>query len=978
MHNGRGRPLFALVWLRAAGFIAQRAAASDGPREPFTFVGRVLDERRFPVAGASATLRRTGSPEVLHATTDGDGRFDIEVPLVPSDGRGNPAALFVTTADRRVGAASVFALEARRAGHRMLEEREPVVLAACGRLQVDVVDANGAVPEAAVELRYPHGSAAVTVGFADASGHAVIDPAPVGEFTLLVQKSGRGRATVEAGIASGATTTLNVPLHESRTLDVSVVDVADGTPIAGAKLTITRVANALNPGAFPGLHRLEPFVTEPGVTDARGHVLLADLEAGARLEIHARADHFAEPSRHGIPLPMKPRADWKPAKTQYESNLVSADDGSVELGMQRLPVLTLRYRIDPDSGPIPPEGTRFDVELPPDHWHGSVEGVRLEGAVVHGETLEVTGEFPAYADERMTLTGWASAANGALALLIPSNEGGGTARFVRSASLAVTLRAGDGAPLADRPVQLSLESRDDAEDAPLMRSLFTDAAGIVRFETLRVGRWIISAEGGERVVDLGEKGAAVVFSPRPVTEVVLQFSVGGERRLPGDLQLWVDDEQPSLRSEDPARGDVHIFVARSPSGASQSAHVVSKTSGNVVVPLPPLDGPASAIRSVAIRLQERGSLVVRVAGEADWQPRFALERLDEASGQFISDPYQRDMPLLNWRKPLGQPFPGRAPGTWRLAIPEANAHSDPVRVVAGAPPAELTFDVAPIVQVQVAWKVPDGEGLRFLEVGPNVWPRMLRRWFDWEEAWPVSADGDDMRTTRTLAFDRRAPPKLDVRHPYLVGSRENDAIDLTKPRSAITLHMEVGPLLVMKPEFPEGVARVDGAWVTLAAPGGSVKSEGASEGEADVRRALRRGDLFAMAPPAAGARRVLIDPVVTAPVELASVTFDGGPRDLGAIRFTRGSTLRVHARATAPFAAPRVMARATRIDGLAYERASSATALPPAPCDAEIRGLGAGKFRVVVEGTSGFERGIWSAEMRVDGEHDAEITIVTD
>jgi hypothetical protein len=72
------------------------------------------------------------------------------------------------------------------------------------------------------------------------------------------------------------------------------------------------------------------------------------------------------------------------------------------------------------------------------------------------------------------------------------------------------------------------------------------------------------------------------------------------------------------------------------------------------------------------------------------------------------------------------------------------------------------------------------------------------------------------------------------------------------------------------------------------------------------------------------------------------------------------------------------MARATRIDGLAYERTSSATSPLSSSCDAEIRGLGAGLFRVVVEGITGFERGIWSAEMRVDGEHDAEITIITD
>lgn len=326
------------------------------------------------------------------------------------------------------------------------------------------------------------------------------------------------------------------------------------------------------------------------------------------------------------------------------------------------------------------------------------------------------------------------------------------------------------------------------------------------------------------------------------------------------------------------------------------------------------------------------------------------------------------MPIDDSRTPGGMTLLGLEPGTWRLAILETGTFSDPVRVASGGEPAELTIDVSTAVAVQVVWKVPDGEDPRFLELGPEARPRFRLQWRSWEEEWPLPEEDGTANPVRSLGFDLRAPPKLEVRHPYLVGSKWNDAIDLTKPRSAITLHMELGPLLTMKPELPDGVARVDGAFVTLRT----------AEGSTEVRRALRRYDTFAMAPPAAGTRRVLIDPVVAAPVELASVAFDGGPRDLGAIRFTRGSTLHVHARATAPFAAPRVMARATRIDGIVYARASSAKEVLSAPCDPEIHGLGAGLFRVTVEGQSGFVRDSWTAEVRVDGERDAEVTIVTD
>ena len=133
-----------------------------------------------------------------------------------------------------------------------------------------------------------------------------------------------------------------------------------------------------------------------------------------------------------------------------------------------------------------------------------------------------------------------------------------------------------------------------------------------------------------------------------------------------------------------------------------------------------------------------------------------------------------------------------------------------------------------------------------------------------------------------------------------------------------------------------------------------------------------------MAPPPAGERRVLIDPVVAAFVELDSVAFDGTPRDLGVIRFTRGSALTIHARTTPPFAPPSVLAVAERLDGIAYMRRSSLQESKEKPFDPVIRGLGPGRFRVTLHSSAGGARPTWTAEVTLDGVHDAELTILTD
>jgi hypothetical protein len=961
-----------------AGFVVAVTASVAAPGQ--TVAGRVLDERRFPVAGAAVTVRVGRDVDPIAATTNADGRFQFQFPIAERSDDERGYTVLVATADRRTGFAlgGIPSLLAPEDGRRQFPYAwnivEPIRLAPSGRLEVDVCDSDVAVSDAAVELRPWIMRDPLLSTRTDEAGHAVLDPVPVGEFTLYVAKTGRGAALVEARVVQGETTTLRVALRSLRTLKVEVVDVDDGKPIAGAEVKVERSAEGSNPGPFPNLHRLEPCEFVPAQTDAEGRLELRGLEAESVLVLDASADHYA--------------AHWRLDKDEDDDTssrlgvttrkVVNADAGAVRLEMKRRPRATMRFEIDRESGSIPPEGSALVVQ-------GFLRAERFRffealpvAAAVRGGAVELEVELvPGQEKARPPMFCWARAPDGAIAeLQSRSKNGDGTARFADAATLAVTLLGADGARRASEVLMLrQTPVENGSRDAPSFEAL-TDASGTARFASVRAGRWTVAADGITRDVVLAGGATSIELRPRPPAEIVFAFTLGKERRLPSSLGLFVPDEIASMRREDPARGDVHVFVARPRDGRElqfnlnatgwtpRAQFIAELPEGRpLVVPigLPErCDGQALAIL--------RGGLPAAMGG---WRASIELERKDDASGTFVFDRVcDQLVPVPD--RPTVVKLTDLAPGTYRLALRGTSLHGEPAQVVVGTL-AELLIDASKWATAEVVWKMPKGEASELPELTP---PDELMRpyrwwwWWNWEEMWPVV---ERWTSPQPFVFDRAAPQTLVVHHPYLVASRQNDAIDLTKPRSAITLHVEAGPLVAFTPRFEAAsvAAPPVGAWVTLADADDPSKP-------VEVRRALRRGEAFVMAPPAAGRRRVLLDPVVAAPVELGPIDFDGGPRDLGEVQFTPGSTLTVHVRATAPFAPPVLTARATRIDGLGYQRASSSADAGSVPFDPRIRGLGPGLFRVALGTGSGKADSTWTAEVRLDGVHDAELTILTD
>jgi hypothetical protein len=952
--------------------------ASEEP-EARTFVGRVVDERRFPVAGASVTVLGPKNAKRLVATTGADGGFRIELRVTeadvePADDGLWPLFTFLaTTPDRRVGSATERLLlndEARRE----TPLREAIVVAPGGRLVAEVRDGEGPVPGATLELRGSHGAWTIVSALSDPDGHAVLDPAPIGDFALFVKKAGRGRATVAAKVEALKTFEARVELRKLRTLAVDVVDAESGEPIPGASVSVVRVKDSSDPRGRASLQRYEDFVAEPRRSDARGHFELRDLEAESVLWLTPRAPHYVEIAADpSIPPGLGGRTSSRIDRPWQQ---VSADAGSIRIEMARPRIQTLRWKIVPGSAPTPPDGTALNLEWVDNSGPHRRQAPDAWRAVVRDGTIEIDCEMQASHGvqdcfSKASATGWAVSPDGSIAELAPPRgSGDGTASFAPSATLTVKLRAPDGTPPANELVSVLLESFDHGNATPMGKWRWTDGSGGVSIAALRAGRWTVVAGGNERVVELAGLDKSVDFEVPPTAEVVVAFTVDGERRLPARFWLSIDGEDLSRRREDPERGEIHLFVMRPSPGRELQINFGSPDWEAIRRSIVQPPGPDPLV--VPLPLRKRGSCdaIARVRGFGRFNTFILLERQDEASGRFLRPKPDVFFQPESRENPHEQRLNGLQPGTWRLAYPELGLCGAPGLVVDGGPPAELELDLSGLTQIGVAWKVPAAENGAFLEletVGPR-YPFEHRRANEEEEEWPL---GRGERGTDRFVVDPKQPPRLIVRHPYLVGSTWNDAIDLRNPRTTITLHVEPGPLFCFTPAFERDAPFVYGAFVTLAGNGDASESP-------EVRKALRRGEGFAMAPPAAGRYRVLIDPVVAAPVELDDLAFDGGPRDLGPIRFPPGTTLHVHARATAPFAPPRLAARATRLDGLAYQRASSTRRSLEAPCDPEIGALGPGRFRVTLEIVGRAGGRTWTEEVEVDGVHDAELEVVTD
>lgn len=721
-----------------AATVVEPVTARSGP-----FV-RVLDERRFPVAGAHAVLHVPGLGDD-ETTTDAAGiaRF-VRLPGLESQKR---AASVRAWDDRgRAGARACYlkvvdpvsndaqAAEALRA----LGE---IVLGPEAGLRVRVVEDGQPMAQAHVLLDVGALPTRVLDATADADGRVSFEHLPAKAVLVraaLADRTGR----VSSVLGPGRDTELVVELKPTRTLDVTVVDGKTRSPIAGARLSVHEYFDVTDDDGGFGGGPQSTFVTSQPVdiaiapTDAEGRTRVVGLPAQGRHQLEARADLHEGP---------QPPASWP---------WIPADSDAVTLELRSLNERSVRWPLEPGEVAAPPEGTALELRkatieiydferTPPLPVEARIEN----GAVVADRVLDGMSEC------------YAIAPGGSIARLwVRRGEAAGAPtsfRRPRSVHARVLDTAGRPAP----GIELELRNQGNNRLLPVRR---TDERGEATFEGLWGWRTQVCTDGETLgIVDLDAGDGRLEARLPSFRELSIRLRVDGEPGLPPTYRLWLGPGTRML-SEDPATG---LVRARCRVGAkTQRIHASAPGFLDADVEFDP-----ESHEVVDVDLRRGGALLAHVAPPRSGRVRLRCEAWDaeKQRWQTGSAHQVRDERFAPNAPDGDYLFRGLKPGRYRVRDVDAERSSEGVEVAIGAAPAEVALDLSNIVRIRGVIEVPPGFECWSAHVvvgGEGVAGH--------ESAWLKGSESEeghyvDKAGRFQVSVDTSRPVTLRAAHPYL-------------------------------------------------------------------------------------------------------------------------------------------------------------------------------------------------------------------
>ena len=584
--------------LESGGSTETHAAGGPGA---LVVEGRVVDERRRPVAGARVALQ-VGSRPARLTESDAGGAYTYTLP--PGAGAGRRRATLVgRVGETRVGTATAW-LPVN--GGRMLVP--PLVLSAAAALTVRVVRDGAVVPGARVAAAVRVGGvvAVVSTKTADSAGRVTLGGLPPGPVEVLASASGHGRGHAKASLPRPAGDVLEVALRPERTLDVVVVDAATERPVAGAEVLVGDALTMPEPHG-PGYVPLPVSVR----TGRDGRVTLRGLAAQGVVYVNARAPGYA----------MTP---W----WQGRNKAAKPDQTEIRIALARFRAITFPVA-DVEAG-VPADGTSLRIELAGAGDRGlatSVSGAMEDGSLVvrglPGRGVRGVAVTPA----------------GAQALFrAPANAEAGevvTFRFARDVRVRLVEPDGRVVPA----VRLRLNPMRKAAE---IATAETDAAGIAHFTG--VGADVVSVH--LVVADQPTAGTPLgkldLTRDEDVYEVEVQARIGltiavlieDEPRLPARYTLMAAGQRISTGDieEDPDVGSLRAWL-RLPAGAGEieialHAEGYLRSTGRI-----DLQGADEA--ELEFVLSPAGSLVVLVKPPDDGSYALRLQRFDDGTKTWV-------------------------------------------------------------------------------------------------------------------------------------------------------------------------------------------------------------------------------------------------------------------------------------------------------------------------------------------------------
>lgn len=925
--------------------VARRDAVVEAPAIRSTsshthrLAGRIVDERRQPVADARVTL--ADAPEVS-AASGADGSFALLVTLAVSEpprmdsviGRDARGRMAVNT----VHLAQTLADEVREV------DAGTLVLLAGHPLRVTVRQQDAPVPGADVEVALGHTRRTAGRYRTDDAGEVVIDGLPPGPVHVTARHDGaEGRARVFVPEADR----VSVDLQPLGQVEVHVVDARTGSGVAGAGLEVSE--SFLVPAALP---------TDLGGPrhGMAGEYFTSRTHATAETDEHGRAlvDGLAPDLRYRLGV----RA---PGYAAASGTKLEAGDEPVRVELEPVDRRRVTWPVVGGELPVPPDGTGLEFrQLVGSVTRGNAPPVPSSGRM-EGSTLVAEGVVG-----RASLV--AATPDGALALLWAREDEtlGAETSFRRARKIEVHVRDEAGAPVAGARVL----ARDQGNN-PFGDAVPTDGEGLAVLEGLYGGLADVSvlAPGepgffgrtvGTVDLDEGDGRLEVVLTPPRRARARLSVRIDGAPALPAQFEVRAQTGVEVLE-EVPERGEL-VLALELPEPA-ESVTVFLWAAGFA---------PAAAWFDLSerreeatgtVELERTSVLVAHVTRPAEGSVSIAPQRFNETrgewgrasgmqiSGQGLSYPNGPDDTWV---------FAGVKPGRWRVIDTRSEVASDEVTIDAGTARASVVLDLAVLewVSGRVALEDP-GElaRVRVLVEDPGAEPTAV---------WHPGAEPPDGAHLRDDTFRVRVRSDREVTlvpwHPWLQPAPEGGRVPVRGGHEGVVLRLVTGDeLRLPAPQLgrhhePRLARYADGA---------------APEGEplAWHHLALVDGVLRAALP--RGRWTLVVDPGGDfAPLVLPGVEIDG-VTELPAAEFPPGSALVVRVLVPEGSDAPRVYVFAERLDAPGYHRSVNSRG----EAVVRLEGLGAGRFHVRMRPIMDFTGVVDGQEVELDGSTDVELEL---
>ena len=868
---------------------AHGEADSVGAVEPLVLgeddariVGRVVDERRRPVAGADVEIivRQGGGST---GKTDRDGRFELAATLDTLGARiWNNGWIVARLGQDKAGStwAQMYGLspgDDLDVGTIVLREGQAV--------PVRVVHHGAPVSNAEVVL--VNGQVVMQQAATEADGQIVLPVLPQGQYTVVARgpQEGQGRGVLRVRIPAPVGTPQLLELGDERRLQVWVKDKASGEPLVGARVVVGDDVTQLppqGPGYLP--------VLADAITDAEGYVEVKGLGEGKALMVAAYAEGYPEPAGWG------------------NVNTVNAKPDDRRVTLELTSWRTVRFPVKEGSVGVPEPGTALTAESSRMSWLASEKDPEMKAEMERDEVV-IHGLNPLWAMGKVRTD------DGRVAMFQAQQgqEKGQPITFVKEADLVVRTVDSAGAPVSG----VLLLALDANSNQMLEPAALTDDAGELRWPQVAAAKVFIKRMRS-RSDNWWSAPAVATLEPAKVEGrvditiddgplVTLKVRCSGVTRLPPDYRLQVANQAipAAVVEEDPTAGELRFQLGSKPEAEKEtliSLRAMGFLPGEVKVPA----GGFGEDATFSVDLEPCGALVLQYDPPSDGQVNFEIQRFQEEPGS-ADDPWKAYQ-IKGWGNAVPPPpdtgddptgtktqrYDGLETGRYRIVERSTRMESREVEVVAGAPAEEIWFDLSRVVWTEGELVVPDGfhvQGARILRVGGGGDDVVRGRGGAYVQGqgtsgkWKLrSVDGE--------------PLELSGWHTRLTAAAEGGVVRTRGGAKDVRLVMVAGGGFVFRiPSRIEAAERQRG-------PRGNRFNQSAGAVTVYVYRADElvkqvfagvEDSAYHVGGLAAGTYRVRIESNDRVPYELAAVAVpSSGEADLGSFELSSGTTVGVH------------------------------------------------------------------------------------